>query len=149
MDKKGENIISAEYEKSVVLTEPEVALKVEVYDFKNLAIHHIQSNLEKQLDKNVLMEEWGKSPEKKREKLTANLTWEYPDRLFTTQKSKLSVTEIKRIYETDYEPSDVIEYETKTGEQYVPPVPQFLMQTSQVMDLCPKGYVDAQDDGTA
>lgn len=139
MDQKSGNIISAEYEKPVILKKPEVSLKVEVYDFRNLVVHHIQSKLERQLDKDEWMEKWRRSPEGKKEKLDMNLKWEYPNRALTLQKSKLSVTEIKRIYETDYEPSDVIEYEGKMRERYVPPVPCFLTGEGRPMDTAQKG----------
>lgn len=139
IDQKSGNIISAEYEKPVVLKKPQVSFKVEVYDFRNLVIHHIQSRLERKIDQNEWIERWESSPEKNKEKLDRNLKWEYPNRILSIQKSKLSVTEIKRIYETDYEPSDVVEYEAKMREKYVPPIPHFLTGSGRPMDAAKKG----------
>lgn len=66
------------------------------------------------------------------------LSWKYPGELFTLQKSKLSVTEIKRIYETDYEPSDVIKQPAALKEDYTVPVPHFLAG-ARPMDAAQKG----------
>ena len=138
MDKKSEHILSAEYDMSVILEEPDIQFKVEVYDFKSLVVHHIQSNLEKQMDRGKKLEELRNAPEKDREQIEANLSWKYQDEMHTLQKSKLSVTEIKRIYETDYEPSDVINRPVVRKEEYKPPVPYFLAG-AKPLDAAQKG----------
>ena len=138
MDKKSEHILSAEYDMSVILEKPQIRFKVEVYDFKSLLVHHIQSNLEKQMDRGKKLEELSNAPEKNREQIEANLSWKYMDEMHTLQKSKLSVTEIKRIYETDYEPSDVITPPVVQKEEYKAPVPHFL-SGNQPMDAAQKG----------
>ena len=138
MDKKGEQVISAEYEKAVTIQEPEIFLKVQVYDFRNIVIQHIRSGIEKQMDKRQLLEEWYQAEGKNAKQIAKNLNWEYQEEQLTRQKSKLSVTEIKRIYETDYEPSDVIHQEVTRKEDYVPPLPYFLAG-EQPMDAAMKG----------
>lgn len=138
MDRKSEHILSAEYDLSVILEDPQIRLMVEVYDFKSLFVHHIQSNLEKQMDRGKKLEELSNAPEKSRERIEANLLWRYMDESYTLQKSKLSVTEIKRIYETDYEPSDVINRPVIQKEEYTEPLPHFLLE-NQPMDAAQKG----------
>ena len=138
MDKKSEHILSAEYDMSVILEEPQIRFKVEVYDFKSLLVHHIQSNLEKQMDRGKKLEELSNAPEKNREQIESNLSWKYMNEMHTLQKSKLSVTEIKRIYETDYEPSDVIARPVVQKEEYKAPIPHFL-SGNQPMDAAQKG----------
>lgn len=138
MDKKSEHILSAEYDMSVTLENPKIHFKAEVYDFRSLAVHHIQSNLEKQMDKGKRMEERRNAPAARREEIEEKLSWNYSEKLLTLQKSKLSVTEIKRIYETDYEPSDVIKRPVVLKEDYTAPVPRFLAG-DKPMDAAEKG----------
>lgn len=138
MDKKVEHILSAEYDMHVTLDNPEIHFKAEVYDFRSLAVHHIQSNLEKQMDRGKRMEQWKHAPAARREEMEEKLAWKYDGDLLTLQKSKLSVTEIKRIYETDYEPSDVIKRPVVAKEDYKAPVPHFLAG-DKPMDAAEKG----------
>lgn len=138
MDKKSGHILSAEYDQPVTLDNPEIHFKTEVYDFRSLAVHHIQSNLERQMDKGKRMEERKNAPAARKEQIEEKLAWKYDGDLFTLQKSKLSVTEIKRIYETDYEPSDVIRRPVVAKEDYKAPVPHFLAG-DKPMDAAGKG----------
>ncbi|MBR1865438.1 MAG: helicase-exonuclease AddAB subunit AddA [Lachnospiraceae bacterium] len=138
MDKKQEAVISAEYEQPFVLRKPQIRLKVEAYDFRGIAVHHIQSNLDKQLDRTSVLKAWMDAPAAQRERIEENLSWNYADQFLTLQKSKLSVTEIKRIYETDYEPSDVIERPAFGQEAYTAPIPYFL-SGDKPMDAAEKG----------
>ena len=126
MDKKGEHILSAEYGLSVVLAEPSIRFRIEVYDFKTMVVQHVRSNLDKQMDKREWLEEWKQTPALLKEQLEKRLAWVYADEGLTGLKSKLSVTEIKRIYETDYEPSDVIKRPDRKTEDYTPAVPHFI-----------------------
>lgn len=138
MDKKSEHILSAEYDQPVTLDNPEIHFKAEVYDFRSLAVHHIQSGLEKQMDKGKRMEERKNAPAVRKGQIEEKLAWKYDGALLTLQKSKLSVTEIKRIYETDYEPSDVIRRPVVAKEDYKAPVPHFVAG-DKPMDAAGKG----------
>ncbi|MDE6761690.1 MAG: helicase-exonuclease AddAB subunit AddA [Lachnospiraceae bacterium] len=138
MDKKGENIISAEYDLSNTLKYPVIHFQAEVYDFRSMAVHHMQSNLDRQVDKHGRIEELKATPALKMEEIEKRLSWGYPEELFTHQKSKLSVTEIKRIYETDYEPSDVIKRISIQQQDYTAPLPHFLAG-DKPMDAAGKG----------
>ena len=138
MDKKGENIISAEYDLSVVLNAPMIHFRAEIYDFRSMAVHHVQSNLDRQVDKQIRIDELKSKPALKMEEIEKRLSWGYPEALFTYQKSKLSVTEIKRIYETDYEPSDVIKRLPVLKQDYIAPLPHFLAG-DKPMDAAEKG----------
>jgi ATP-dependent helicase/nuclease subunit A len=126
MDKKGENIISAQYHRSYTISHPDIRLKVSVFDFENLMVQHLQSDGERQIDRKKMLLQWENAPDLSGEKIRQNLSWEYPHLALTKQKTKMSVTEIKRIYETDYEPSDVVEKMVPDLENYEPPIPRFL-----------------------
>ena len=138
MDKKGENIISAGYQKTVTLKKPEIHLVVNIYDFENLLVEHVQSDTERQMNREMLLEQWENANTDSKEKLLEALSWEYEHVNITKQKTKLSVTEIKRIYETDYEPSDVIIRDSTLADDYEPPMPQFLAR-SRKMNAAEKG----------
>ena len=125
-DKKGESISTAEYDQPFFIQQPQIFLDVQVYDYRNFAVSHIQSGLEKQLEKKGIMEEWEKMPAPNQKRIEQNFAWQYTAKQLVNQKSKLSVTEIKRIYETDYEPSDVILKEQESLEDYVAPLPAFI-----------------------
>ena len=137
-DKTGENIVSAQYTQSVVLAKPSIRFRAEVYDFKTIVVQHLSSGLQKQMDRSQWLEEWKKAPAHMKERLEERLTWEYTDDNLTRLKSKLSVTEIKRIYETDYEPSDVIEGAGRGAEHYIPAEPYFVAG-EQPLDAAGKG----------
>lgn len=138
MDKKAEHILSAEYNLAVSMKEPAIRLQVKVYDFRSLLVHHIQSSMEKQMNRGDRLEEFAKAQAQYVEQIEDRLSWKYADEMWTKQKSKLSVTEIKRMYETNYEPSDVVEHPVIRQEEYIPPVPQFIAG-EQPMDAASKG----------
>ena len=51
LDKRGEQILSAEYPLEHEIDTPPIRLIVETYDFKKLTVMHLQSNMEQQMDK--------------------------------------------------------------------------------------------------
>ncbi|MDO5156018.1 MAG: helicase-exonuclease AddAB subunit AddA [Eubacteriales bacterium] len=136
MDKKGEAIISAEYERKEKISRESIRLKVEVFDYMNLIVQHLKTDLEKENDREYALIQWQQKEACNKEPLSEALHWNYHDSQYTTIKSKLSVTEIKRIYETDFEPSDVIEMERE--KEYVAPLPKFL-QGDIPMDRATQG----------
>ena len=109
LDKRGEQILSAEYTLEHEIDTPPIRLIVETYDFKKLTVMHLQSNMEQQMDKAEDLKEWLNGKAEYKEELEGRLSWKYVNERLSEQKSKLSVTEIKRIYETENEPSDVVE----------------------------------------
>ncbi|MCM1159190.1 MAG: helicase-exonuclease AddAB subunit AddA [Bacteroidales bacterium] len=138
MDKKGEGIISAEYHLPAALENIDIHFHMEVYDFKSLAVRHLQSALDRQVDKSRRLDELKTKPAMRKEEIEEKLAWKYADELLTGQKSKLSVTEIKRIYETDYEPSDVVSPSPESREDHRIPVPLFIAK-ERSMDAAEKG----------
>lgn len=138
MDAKTGNILSAEYEGRVVIQKPDIRLRVFLYNFYDLAVQHVQSGMEKQMNRGDKLEELSRAPMQTRQQIEERLTWEYANASFTMQKSKLTVTEIKRMYEVDYEPSDVIERPRIHREEYVVPQPRFVSGI-QPMDAAAKG----------
>lgn len=138
LDEKSKEILSADYSLGVTMDEPSIHLQVQVFDFRSLLVHHIQSHAEKQVNRKSNLERLEAAPAVYMEQLKKRLSWTYSNEFLTSQKSKLSVTEIKRMYETDYEPSDVVEHSAMKRENYTPPVPQFI-QGGQPMDGATKG----------
>ncbi len=138
LDSKTGEILSAEYELSVAVEEPNIRLEVAVYDFYDLAVQHVQSSLEKQMNREQKLDELAQTPAATRAQIEECMSWRYVNQPYILQKSKLSVTEIKRMYETDYEPSDVVEHPTVRKEEYVAPVPRFVAGV-QPMDAAEKG----------
>ena len=138
LDPKTGEILSAEYELPVAIDAPKIRLEVAVYDFYGLAVQHVQSSLEKQMDREQKLAELEQAPSITREQIEERMAWGYVNAPYTVQKSKLSVTEIKRMYETDHEPSDVVEHPAIRKEEYVAPVPQFVAG-AQPMDAAAKG----------
>lgn len=134
--KEEESIISAEYEMPIVMKEPDIRLKVEVFDFRSLVVSHVLSNAEKQMDKSSRLTELERAPMQNIAKIEDNLSWEYEKQQLTTQKSKISVTEIKRMYEVDLDAS-LEETEGRTMN-YKPPVPRFIAG-NQKMDAATRG----------
>ncbi|MDD5999126.1 MAG: helicase-exonuclease AddAB subunit AddA [Lachnospiraceae bacterium] len=124
LDKKGEQIISAEYVLEHEVTTPDIRLAVETYDFKKLTVMHLQSNMEQQTDRRQRLKDWLCEKAAHEEELQGRLSWTYANERLAQQKSKLSVTEIKRIYETENEPSDVVEQISYHRDTF--PVPRFL-----------------------
>ncbi len=138
LDPKTGEILSAEYELSVAMNEPNASVEVAVYDFYDLAVQHVQSSLEKQMNREQKLESLVHAPATTRTQIEERMSWEYVNESYTLQKSKLSVTEIKRMYETDYESSDLVEQSMVRKEEYVAPVPQFVAGV-QPMDAAAKG----------
>ncbi len=136
MDKKGEQIISAEYELDNVITSPAIRLSVKTFDFKKLSVMHLHANLEEQMDKTQRLKQWMGQEVRYQTDLEERLSWTYENAAFTTQKSKLSVTEIKRIYETETEPSDVVEDAEYVTDTFA--VPRFI-EKEKKMDAAMRG----------
>lgn len=137
-DEKTKEIISAEYETPYKVKLPNVRLQVLVYDFKEIAHKHLNLSVDNQLNRVMEFEKIKALEAVNFNRINENLMWRYPDEIYTKQKSKMSVTEIKRIYETDYEPSDVIEQPITDLESYKAPLPLFIAG-QKVMDAAQKG----------
>lgn len=132
MDKKGENIVGADYEAKYFFDEPQIHLKVFVYDFESLLVYHLQSDQERFDDRENKLKQWSQQEAKKTDSLLWQLQWEYENLEVAKQKTKMSVTEIQRLYETDFEPADVIIREHKKLEEYQPKIPQFISEKTQL-----------------
>ncbi len=123
--KTGE-ILSAEYTLSAPVKLPDINLKVRVYDYNNLAIQHLQSNVERQSNRQQQYDLLLHSPSKYEEPIRERLQWQYEKWNYSLQKSKMSVTEIKRMYEIDFTPTDVVAQLPVLDDMKVFPVPRFV-----------------------
>lgn len=126
MDKKGEHVLSAEYENKNPIVLPECKFAVQVYDFKSLLVAHMKTAADDHLERISTLQEWAGMPELNKGPVKRILSWEYDGQFMTKQKSKMSVTEIKRIYETDFEPPDILDKTVLGLEEYNPPLPEFI-----------------------
>lgn len=138
MNAKGDALETAEYSVSCYVEQPDFSLLVKVYDYQNLAIYHIARGAKEEFDRAKKWEAFGKSEDKHREEIENYLKWKYPNEDYIHQKSKLSVTEIKRIYEMDFTPSDMVEARPDSLQNYVPPVPDFI-QSEKKLDAAQRG----------
>lgn len=126
MDKNGEHILSAEYDNRYPINEPYCKILVQVYDFRNLLVQHLKTDTQNYIDRCSVLNEWSKAPERNKEEVCRVLSWKYKEQAMAEQKSKLSVTEIKRIYEVDFEAPDILNKDYETLKEYIPALPEFI-----------------------
>ncbi len=136
-DKKGEHILSGEYELDIPIKEPDIRLHVGVYNYFDVVVQHIQSGLEKQMDREQQLLAFSHAPIERKSIIKQRLLWQYKNMPYTLQKSKLSVTEIKRMYEIETESADEL-VELSVKEDYVAPLPRFV-EGEKMMDAAQKG----------
>ncbi len=137
-DKKFEHILSAEYELEVPINEPDIRLRVEVYNYFDVAVQHIQSGLEKQMNREEQLLSFSHALASSKQAIEQRLMWKYENLPYTLQKSKLSVTEIKRMYETEQEDMHELVDASVQIDDYVAPVPRFVAG-EKPMDAAQKG----------
>ncbi len=99
MDQKGEETVSAVYERNAELTDPSFRLKVQLYDYQNLVVEHLAGAAEQQMERERLLEALRDGERTNLERLQEHFAWKYRREALTSQKSKMAVTEIQRIYE--------------------------------------------------
>jgi ATP-dependent helicase/nuclease subunit A len=103
-----------------------------------MAVQHMETNVDWEAKHLLSVHNLEQAPADTYHELEQNLRWVYDNAMLTRQKSKMSVTEIKRIYEIDREPEqELLQYERKL-QDYKPPIPEFLDQ-SQKLTAAKKG----------
>lgn len=128
MDAKNQETVDADYEFDLELKQPKFDLAVSFYDFRKLTVYHIQKGYGEEEKRAQTLEAFQNLECNYEKQICKDLQWEYSNLYETRQKTKLSVTEIKRIYEVDYDFSKEIIEEKKEDFPYVAPTPQFLNQ---------------------
>ncbi len=136
-DKTGE-IISAKYTLDSPMVYPDIRLEAEVYDFYDLAVQHVQSGMEQQINREQKLLDLLQAPSKLKAQIEEQLSWKYEKEAYTMQRSKLSVTEIKRMYETEDELTQIMMSKELSKEEYVAPKPRFV-EGEKPMDAAMKG----------
>lgn len=136
--KSGEEMEDAEYELKKALLEPEFDLSVKFYDFRNLTIQHLKKGAEEEIERSGKLKMLEQKKGDREADIEKNLKWQYEDICATGQKSKLSVTEIKRIYEVDYDFSKEVVRKKTDDFPYQPPIPEFL-KTEKKLSSSQKG----------
>lgn len=101
-DKKG-NTISAKYDVKKYISSPSFPLTVKVFYYGDMVSARIESGSDRMLLRKELLSDMVNAPDSKYECLANNISWEYMDIDLSRQKSKLSVTEIKRLYQKEQE----------------------------------------------
>lgn len=101
IDKKDGSVISAHYNGGVMLKEPRVRFRVMAYDYLSILVSHLESSDDQYAYKMQNLTDWEKAPAACYDTIAERLTWQYKNEMLTKQSAKLSVTEIKRMYEND------------------------------------------------
>lgn len=99
---KGE-LVSGSYVLKNAIENQNAKFSVYFYDFKSLIISRIETGEEQGFVRMRHLKELENMPAQYIDEIEKNLSWKYDDHNLTTEKSKLSVTEIKRVYETNLE----------------------------------------------
>ena len=97
-DKKG-NVISAQYEVKKYMDLPVSRFTVDVFYYNSMIESRIEKGSVLMLEREDKLNNYLNNDKVDYESLKSNLLWIYSDNDLTTQKSKLSVTEIKRMYQ--------------------------------------------------
>lgn len=127
-----EEIVSAVFEQGFSLTDPSFRLKVQLFDYQNLVVEHLAGTAEQQLLKEQLLAQWRKQDRTGRAVLEERFAWRYNKEPFTTQRSKMSVTEIQRIFERRIREAEgqqelsAEEGRQKPSQKQPAPIPRFI-----------------------
>lgn len=135
MDLKNESMITGAYECSNFIENPGFDMNVAIYNYQKIAVEHIEKKMEDNQGRIHQIKEWKNGNAGTGEKYEKHFGFVYRNEELTKQKSKLSVTEIKRIYEQD---EFTILDSTKKGFSDKIPVPNFVMK-ERVLDAAQKG----------
>lgn len=126
-DLKKEETVTANYECNYFMERPSFDLKVSVFDYQKIAIDHLKINTEEDMIRNIRVKEWENLYDEREKDYEKNLSFSYKNEMLTTQKAKLSVTEMKRIYEIREAGDTNHKIENKDGFDKIP-IPEFMMK---------------------
>lgn len=126
-DKKG-NIVSADYDVKKYIDEPASRIIFKLFYYNNLLVSQIESGAEQMLIRSQKLESFLTAQSDNFDALKTNLSWSYPEDELTRQKSKMSVTEIKRTYqiEQDEITDDLVSDSMIKEEKYKEILPGFI-----------------------
>ena len=112
-DKRG-NIISGVYELKNIIDAPDVRFTVRFFDYTTILVSRVETGKELGLERMDTIRAIEKMPALSIKELNSRINYNYRYSAFVSERSKLSVTEIKRRYETDFKES----YDTD-GERFL------------------------------
>lgn len=138
-DKK-DNMISADYNVNEYIESPVSKLVVKVFYYSEMVGSQIDTGSEQMLLREDMLSNMIKAPSNDYKKLADNLEWVYKDIELSKQKSKLSVTEIKRMYQKEQE-EPALENESDAsyyGDRNKELLPGFISK-EKVIDAAGKG----------
>lgn len=138
-NKKG-NVVSANYDVKEYVDEPISRFSFKLFYYNNLVVTQIETGEEQMLVRGQKLEKLMTAKSDNYDVLKSNLLWSYHDDDLTKQKSKMSVTEIKRKYQIEQdETADDLVSEYKSGEErYKAILPRFIAG-EKPMDAAGKG----------
>ena len=135
-DNRG-NLVSGYYELKNDISDPKVKFSVDFFDFQSLVISRIMTGEEEGNLRMNKIKELEKKPSKYLKKLETNLSWIYEDKQYTNERSKMSVTEIKRRYEEEDDTfTDIYVLTEKDSTSKI--IPKFVSDI-KAMDAAEKG----------
>ncbi len=138
-DKNG-NTISAKYDVKKYISSPSFLLEVKVFYYGDMISAQIESGSDRMLLREELLSDMINAPDGKYESLEKNISWKYSDIELSRQKSKLSVTEIKRLYqnEQDEEIKENVSGFSYYDNSYKEILPKFI-SADRALDSAGKG----------
>ena len=141
-NKKGE-IVSCRYDVIDHIDTPEFEFMVDIFYYNDMVLNQIDTGEEQFEQRQNRLQSFYEADTKKYDRISAALLWEYEDELLTKQKSKMSVTEIKRVFQNkaaeaeDNTLENTMEY-TLSDKQYKDIKPRFI-EERKTMDAAEKG----------
>lgn len=134
------NIVSASYDVERFIDTPAIKTIISFFTYSEIVHLQIDTGVrqgelrQEQLDKFINKA----SNNENEDKLMKNLCWKYADEDIKNQKSKMSVTEIKRLHQLKDKSAADEEKEDKVYQKYKETIPRFIAE-KPVMDASTKG----------
>lgn len=124
-DEKNETFITADYECNTFFQKTEFDFKVRINDYYQIAVQHVLGQKEDDDFRKNQIRIWKKGDNVRKAEYEKALSYKYPNLKMTMQKSKLSVTEIKRMYELS-DDVEVIRWNRPLEQKQRIPIPEFM-----------------------
>lgn len=122
-DKDG-NVVTASYELVNPLKIGQTRFIVKTFDYDSMLVSHIATSVERDSQRNDILSDFIDKKGGNEEALNQRINEVYANEIYTTQKSKMSVTEIQRLYERKENaverPEEVVQYNLNDYKIAVP-----------------------------
>ncbi|MCR5702607.1 MAG: helicase-exonuclease AddAB subunit AddA [Lachnospiraceae bacterium] len=155
---KNDNIVSASYELVNPLEIGSARFAVKTFDYDSMLVSHIETSVERDSERNDILADFIDSKGGNEDTLKQRLNEVYAKQIYTTQKSKMSVTEIQRLYEKKESAVErPVEFEKYTSDDYKIAVPVFVSGKlpmtpaergtwfHKFMEIIDNSYIDSEE----